>query len=152
MCDTVKPSELSVCVCVLCVGVGCSWWFNVGLVLLGVCLSLATFCIVYLEWFKGIQHYDQEYPAIPPITTAAFIAASIRSVNTLHQFTLESHIQLEHQLDSTFVMFRMHSGAYGCTNRALPDSRAFVCAFFPPGASQSQCTHLILEGFLKKNQ
>ncbi|XP_060757247.1 transmembrane protein 128 isoform X2 [Neoarius graeffei] len=53
-----------------------SWWFNVGLVLLGVCLSLATFCIVYLEWFKGIQHYDQEYPAIPPITTAAFIAAS----------------------------------------------------------------------------
>ncbi|XP_074477346.1 transmembrane protein 128 [Sebastes fasciatus] len=53
-----------------------SWWFNVGLILLGVCLSLAMFCIVYLEWFKGIQHYDQEYPAIPPITTAAFIAAS----------------------------------------------------------------------------
>lgn len=58
----------------------CSWWFRVGLVLLGVCLSLATFCIVYLEWFKGIQHYDQEFPAIPPITTAAFIAASFRSV------------------------------------------------------------------------
>lgn len=55
-----------------------SWWFNVGLVLLGICLSLATFCIVYLEWFKGIKHYDQEYPAIPPITTAAFIAASCR--------------------------------------------------------------------------
>lgn len=53
-----------------------SWWFNVGLILLGLCLSLAMFCIVYLEWFKGIQHYDQEYPAIPPITTAAFIAAS----------------------------------------------------------------------------
>ncbi|XP_015253904.1 transmembrane protein 128 [Cyprinodon tularosa] len=53
-----------------------SWWFNVGVILLGICLSLATFCIVYLEWFKGIQHYDQEYPAIPPITTAAFIAAS----------------------------------------------------------------------------
>ncbi|KAK2862435.1 hypothetical protein Q5P01_001968 [Channa striata] len=53
-----------------------SWWFNVGLVLLGICLSLAMFCIVYLEWFKGIQHYDQEYPAVPPITTAAFIAAS----------------------------------------------------------------------------
>ncbi|XP_029908548.1 transmembrane protein 128 [Myripristis murdjan] len=52
------------------------WWFNVGLVLLGISLSLAMFCIVYLEWFKGIQHYDQEYPAIPPITTAAFIAAS----------------------------------------------------------------------------
>ncbi|XP_054473209.1 transmembrane protein 128 [Anoplopoma fimbria] len=53
-----------------------SWWFNVGLILLGICLSLAMFCIVYLEWFKGIQHYDQAYPAIPPITTAAFIAAS----------------------------------------------------------------------------
>ncbi|XP_061640900.1 transmembrane protein 128 isoform X1 [Phyllopteryx taeniolatus] len=53
-----------------------SWWFNVGLLLLGICLCLATFCIVYLEWFRGIVHYDQEYPAIPPITTAAFIAAS----------------------------------------------------------------------------
>ncbi|XP_024124809.1 transmembrane protein 128 [Oryzias melastigma] len=53
-----------------------SWWFNVGLTLLGICLTLAMFCIVYLEWFKGIPHYDQEYPAIPPVTTAAFIAAS----------------------------------------------------------------------------
>ncbi|XP_019736597.1 transmembrane protein 128 isoform X2 [Hippocampus comes] len=53
-----------------------SWWFNVSLLLLGICLCLATFCIVYLEWFRGIVHYDQEYPAIPPITTAAFIAAS----------------------------------------------------------------------------
>ncbi|XP_026873128.2 transmembrane protein 128 isoform X2 [Electrophorus electricus] len=53
-----------------------SWWFTVGLVLLAVCVSLAAFCIVYLEWFRGIKQYDQEYPAIPPITTAAFIAAS----------------------------------------------------------------------------
>ncbi|XP_030586297.1 transmembrane protein 128 [Archocentrus centrarchus] len=53
-----------------------SWWFSVGLILLGICLCLATFCIVYLEWYKGIQHYDREYPAIPPVTTAAFIAAS----------------------------------------------------------------------------
>ncbi|XP_049430671.1 transmembrane protein 128 isoform X2 [Epinephelus fuscoguttatus] len=58
-----------------------SWWFNVGLILLGICLSLAMFCIVYLEWFKGIRHYDQEYPAIPPITTAAFIAASCSAPN-----------------------------------------------------------------------
>lgn len=64
-----------VCVCVLC----CSWWFAVGLVLLGVCLSLAAFCIVYLEWFKGIKNYEQEYPAVPAVTTAAFIAASCRS-------------------------------------------------------------------------
>ncbi|XP_076012848.1 transmembrane protein 128 [Genypterus blacodes] len=52
------------------------WWFNAGLLLLVICFSLAMFCIVYLEWFKGIQHYEYEYPAIPPITTAAFIAAS----------------------------------------------------------------------------
>ncbi|XP_039652432.1 transmembrane protein 128 isoform X3 [Perca fluviatilis] len=61
-----------------------SWWFNVGLILLGICLSLAMFCIVYLEWFKGIQHYEQEYPAIPPITTAAFIAASCRLTPAAH--------------------------------------------------------------------
>ncbi|XP_051716582.1 transmembrane protein 128 [Ctenopharyngodon idella] len=53
-----------------------SWWFSVGLVLLGLCLSLAAFCIVYLEWFRGIKHYEQEYPAVPAVTTAAFIAAS----------------------------------------------------------------------------
>ncbi|KAL0977802.1 hypothetical protein UPYG_G00161370 [Umbra pygmaea] len=53
-----------------------SWWFNIGVILLLICLSLAGFCIVYLEWFKGIQHYDQEFPAIAPVTTAAFIAAS----------------------------------------------------------------------------
>ncbi|XP_068598906.1 transmembrane protein 128 [Brachionichthys hirsutus] len=53
-----------------------SRWFNAGLILLGGCLSLAMYCIVYLEWFKGIKHYDHEYPAIPPIATVAFIAAS----------------------------------------------------------------------------
>ncbi|XP_028816358.1 transmembrane protein 128 [Denticeps clupeoides] len=53
-----------------------SWWLSVGLVLLAVCLSLAAYCIVYLEWYRGVKHYDQEYPAIPPVTTAAFIAAS----------------------------------------------------------------------------
>ncbi|XP_053505660.1 transmembrane protein 128 isoform X2 [Ictalurus furcatus] len=71
-----------------------SWWFNVGLVLLCVCLSLATFCIVYLEWFKGIQHYDQEYPAIPPITTAAFIAASFRGSLGVHGRVLTLHCGL----------------------------------------------------------
>ncbi|KAJ8262568.1 hypothetical protein GJAV_G00167880 [Gymnothorax javanicus] len=53
-----------------------SWWFNVGLALLGISVALASFCIVYLDWFKGIQQYDQEYPALAPITTAVFIAAS----------------------------------------------------------------------------
>ncbi|XP_065130474.2 transmembrane protein 128 [Paramisgurnus dabryanus] len=53
-----------------------SWWFAVGLVLLGLCLSLAAYCIVYLEWIKGMKNYEHEYPAIPAVTTAAFIAAS----------------------------------------------------------------------------
>lgn len=66
--------------CLLMLNCVFSWWFNVGLLLLGICLCLATFCIVYLEWFRGIVHYDQEYPAIPPITTAAFIAASCRYI------------------------------------------------------------------------
>ncbi|KAJ0069130.1 hypothetical protein NL108_018523, partial [Boleophthalmus pectinirostris] len=52
------------------------WWLNVGLLLLSLCLSLALFCIIYLEWFKGISQYDREYPAVPALTTAAFIAAS----------------------------------------------------------------------------
>ncbi|KAK7877817.1 hypothetical protein WMY93_031525 [Mugilogobius chulae] len=52
------------------------WWLNVSLLLLSLCLSLALFCIVYLEWFKGIVHYDQEFPSVPAVTTAAFIAAS----------------------------------------------------------------------------
>lgn len=53
-----------------------SWWLGVSVLLLAVCVSLALFCIVYLEWFRGIRHYDQEYPAVPALTTAAFIAAS----------------------------------------------------------------------------
>ncbi|KAJ8382285.1 hypothetical protein SKAU_G00030630 [Synaphobranchus kaupii] len=53
-----------------------SWWFNVGAALLGVSVTLALFCILYLDWFKGIQQYDQEYPALAPVTTAVFIAAS----------------------------------------------------------------------------
>ncbi|XP_015200244.1 transmembrane protein 128 [Lepisosteus oculatus] len=53
-----------------------SWWFNIGLILLAICLALALFCILFLEWFCGMRDYDREYPAIAPITTAAFIAAS----------------------------------------------------------------------------
>ncbi|MBN3326465.1 TM128 protein, partial [Atractosteus spatula] len=53
-----------------------SWWFNIGVILLSICLALALFCILFLEWFCGMRDYDREYPAIAPITTAAFIAAS----------------------------------------------------------------------------
>ncbi|XP_028657656.1 transmembrane protein 128 [Erpetoichthys calabaricus] len=53
------------------------WWFNIGSLLLAVSLVLAFYCIAYLDWFCGIRDYDKEYPALAPVTTATFIAASI---------------------------------------------------------------------------
>ncbi|NXG79397.1 TM128 protein, partial [Baryphthengus martii] len=54
-----------------------SWWFAFGSCLLAVCLSFASYCILYLEWYRGIEDYDERYPALIPITTATFIAAAI---------------------------------------------------------------------------
>ncbi|XP_054059626.1 transmembrane protein 128 [Rissa tridactyla] len=54
-----------------------SWWFASGSCLLAVCLSVAFYCILYLEWYCGIEDYDAQYPALIPITTATFIAAAI---------------------------------------------------------------------------
>ncbi|XP_002709398.2 transmembrane protein 128 isoform X1 [Oryctolagus cuniculus] len=54
-----------------------SSWFLSGSALLLVSLSIALYCIVYLEWYRGIEEYDVRYPALIPITTAAFIAAGI---------------------------------------------------------------------------
>ncbi|TRY83280.1 hypothetical protein DNTS_000572 [Danionella cerebrum] len=53
-----------------------SGWFSAALLMLALCVSLALFCIVYLDWFKGIRHYEQEFPALPAVATAAFIGAS----------------------------------------------------------------------------
>ncbi|NXN18292.1 TM128 protein, partial [Indicator maculatus] len=54
-----------------------SWWFASGSCLLAVCLSIALYCIMYLEWYHGIEDYDTKYPALIPITTATFIAAAV---------------------------------------------------------------------------
>ncbi|EAW82441.1 transmembrane protein 128 [Homo sapiens] len=54
-----------------------SSWFLCGSALLLVSLSIAFYCIVYLEWYCGIGEYDVKYPALIPITTASFIAAGI---------------------------------------------------------------------------
>nr|XP_021141526.1 transmembrane protein 128 [Columba livia] len=54
-----------------------SWWFLSGSCLLAACLSVAFYCILYLEWYRGIQDYDTQYPALIPITTATFIAAAL---------------------------------------------------------------------------
>ncbi|EDL37549.1 transmembrane protein 128 [Mus musculus] len=52
-------------------------WFLFGGALLFVSLSIAFYCIVYLEWYRGIEEYDVKYPTLVPITTATFIAAGI---------------------------------------------------------------------------
>ncbi|XP_065515456.1 transmembrane protein 128 [Lathamus discolor] len=54
-----------------------SWWLASGSCLLATCLSVAFYCILYLEWYCGIEDYDTQYPALIPITTATFIAAAI---------------------------------------------------------------------------
>ncbi|XP_066488320.1 transmembrane protein 128 [Tiliqua scincoides] len=54
-----------------------SSWFVLGSCLLAVSLSVAFYCIIYLEWYRGIEDYDASYPALIPITTASFIAATI---------------------------------------------------------------------------
>ncbi|XP_004269680.1 transmembrane protein 128 isoform X1 [Orcinus orca] len=54
-----------------------SSWFLFGGTLLLVSLSIAFYCIVYLEWYCGIEDYDIKYPTLIPITTATFIVAGI---------------------------------------------------------------------------
>ncbi|KFV06969.1 Transmembrane protein 128, partial [Tauraco erythrolophus] len=54
-----------------------SWWFASGSCLLAACLSVAFYCILYLEWYCGIEDYEAQYPALIPIATTTFIAAAI---------------------------------------------------------------------------
>ncbi|XP_006893638.1 PREDICTED: transmembrane protein 128 [Elephantulus edwardii] len=54
-----------------------SRWFLLGGALLLVSLSIAFYCIVFLEWYCGVEDYDTKHPTLIPITTAAFIAAGI---------------------------------------------------------------------------
>ncbi|NXT41540.1 TM128 protein, partial [Pelecanoides urinatrix] len=54
-----------------------SWWFASGSCLLAACLSVAFYCILYLEWYCGIEDYDAQYPALISITITTFIAAAI---------------------------------------------------------------------------
>ncbi|XP_065591856.1 transmembrane protein 128 [Cyrtonyx montezumae] len=54
-----------------------SWWFASGSCLLAACLSVAFYCIIYLEWYHGIEDYDVQYPVLIPVTTVTFIAAAV---------------------------------------------------------------------------
>ncbi|KAE8629371.1 hypothetical protein XENTR_v10000462 [Xenopus tropicalis] len=55
---------------------GCMWLFT-GTVLLAISLSIALYCIVYLEWYRRISDYDNQYPALVPVTVAVFVTAAI---------------------------------------------------------------------------
>ncbi|KFW70501.1 Transmembrane protein 128, partial [Pygoscelis adeliae] len=59
------------------------WWFVSGSCLLTASSSVAVYCILYLEWYCGIEDYDARYPALISITTATFIAAAICFNNAL---------------------------------------------------------------------
>ncbi|XP_074129047.1 transmembrane protein 128 [Sminthopsis crassicaudata] len=54
-----------------------SGWLLVGISLLILSLSIAFYCILYLEWYCGIRDYDIKYPVLIPLTTATFILAGI---------------------------------------------------------------------------
>ncbi|XP_030048459.1 transmembrane protein 128 isoform X2 [Microcaecilia unicolor] len=51
--------------------------FLLGSVLCIMCLSVALYCVIYLEWYCGIGDYDTKYPALVPITIITFIAAAV---------------------------------------------------------------------------
>uniref|UniRef100_UPI0035902C48 transmembrane protein 128 isoform X1 n=1 Tax=Myxine glutinosa TaxID=7769 RepID=UPI0035902C48 len=51
-----------------------SWWLKFGISLLCLSLSIACYCIVYLEWFRKLPDYDNYNPYLVPISTASFIA------------------------------------------------------------------------------
>ncbi|XP_004617480.1 transmembrane protein 128 [Sorex araneus] len=54
-----------------------SSWILCGGALLLVSLSVAFYCILYLEWYRGIKDYDAKYPTLIPVTTATFIIAGL---------------------------------------------------------------------------
>ncbi|XP_032631664.1 transmembrane protein 128 isoform X2 [Chelonoidis abingdonii] len=54
-----------------------SWCIVLGSCLLAASLAIAFYCIIYLEWYCGIEDYDAQYPVLIPVTTATFIAAAV---------------------------------------------------------------------------
>ncbi|KAM8940118.1 transmembrane protein 128 isoform 2-T2 [Pelodytes ibericus] len=55
---------------------GC-WWFFTGTLTLAASLSVALYCIIYLEWHCGISDYNTEYPALVPVAIITFLATTI---------------------------------------------------------------------------
>ncbi|KAM3937253.1 transmembrane protein 128 [Leptodactylus fuscus] len=55
---------------------GCVWLL-VGAVSLVVSLSIALYCIVYLEWHCGICDYDAKYPGLVPVAIVTFLVTAV---------------------------------------------------------------------------
>ncbi|XP_040191355.1 transmembrane protein 128 isoform X2 [Rana temporaria] len=55
---------------------GCTWLL-VGAVSLVVSMSVALYCIVYLEWYRGICDYDAKYPGLVPVAILTFLVAAV---------------------------------------------------------------------------
>ncbi|OCT96718.1 transmembrane protein 128 [Xenopus laevis] len=55
---------------------GCMWLLT-GTILLAISISIALYCIVYLEWYCKISDYDNQYPALVPVTVAVFVTAAV---------------------------------------------------------------------------
>ncbi|XP_075050761.1 transmembrane protein 128 [Mixophyes fleayi] len=54
-----------------------SLWLLGGALSLAVSVSIALYCIVYLEWRCGICDYDAKYPGLVPIAIVTFLVAAI---------------------------------------------------------------------------
>jgi len=54
-------------------------WLNIGIVLIGANLGIASYLIVYLSWIKKLNsdEWDVRHPAAIPIATACFAFGSI---------------------------------------------------------------------------
>ncbi|XP_056411119.1 transmembrane protein 128 [Hyla sarda] len=55
---------------------GCVWLL-VGALSLVISLSIALYCIVYLEWHCGICDYDAKYPGLVPVAIITFLVAAV---------------------------------------------------------------------------
>lgn len=55
---------------------GCTWLL-VGAVSLVVSMSVALYCIIYLEWYRGICDYDAKYPELVPVAILTFLVAAV---------------------------------------------------------------------------
>ncbi|KAM5191823.1 transmembrane protein 128 [Mantella aurantiaca] len=55
---------------------GCTWLL-VGAVSLVFSMTVALYCIVYLEWYHGVYDYDAKYPGLVPVAILTFLVAAV---------------------------------------------------------------------------